>query len=148
VYSIIALHAPFCYAVGITAMEIARARGASLAAIPAKVLKAMFTNALIIGISLGIVVNLATLPLPEVLDDALDLMARAGLPAAPCRQEEELNSPSESMNEAGASNRQMHALLHPCFPTIRASSRETLERGATLSRRPAATVGSWPTLGP
>jgi malonate transporter and related proteins len=81
-FAIIALHAPFCYAVGITAMEIARARGAGLAAIPAKVLKAMFSNALIIGISLGLAVNLTGLPLPRALADALDLMASAGLPVA------------------------------------------------------------------
>lgn len=81
-FAIIALHAPFCYGVGITAMEIARARGASVAQIPGKVLKAMFSNALIIGISLGVVVNATGLPLPGTLTDALDLIARAALPAA------------------------------------------------------------------
>jgi predicted permease len=81
-FAIIALHAPFCYGVGITAMEIARARGASIAQIPGKVLKAMFSNALIIGISLGVVVNATGLPLPGTLTDALDLIARAALPAA------------------------------------------------------------------
>ena len=57
-YAIIAIHSPFCYAVGITAMEIARNRGDRIAALPLKVLKAMFNNALILGISLGFVVNL------------------------------------------------------------------------------------------
>ncbi len=81
-YAIIAIHSPFCYAVGITAMEIARNRGGSLAALPGKVIKAMFHNALIIGIALGFAVNLSGLPLPNVLTDALDLMIRAALPAA------------------------------------------------------------------
>lgn len=81
-YAIIAIHSPFCYAVGITAMEIARNRGAAMTALPAKVLRAMFHNALIIGIALGFVVNLSGLPAPAVLTDALDLIARAALPAA------------------------------------------------------------------
>jgi len=81
-YAIIAIHAPLCYAVGITAMELARAQGASLAALPAKVARAMLGNALIIGILLGFAVNLTGLPLPRVLTDALDLITRAALPAA------------------------------------------------------------------
>ncbi|MBQ1204240.1 MAG: AEC family transporter [Loktanella sp.] len=81
-YAIIAIHSPFCYGVGITAMEIARNRGAALTALPGKVLRAMFQNALIIGIALGFVVNLSGIAAPAVLTDALDLIARAALPAA------------------------------------------------------------------
>lgn len=81
-YAIIAIHSPFCYAVGITAMEIARNRGGSVIALPAKVLKGMFNNALILGITLGFIVNLGGIPMPMVLTDALDLMVRAALPAA------------------------------------------------------------------
>lgn len=81
-YTIIAMHSPFCYGVGITAMEYARNRGGSRAALPGKVLKAMFSNGLIIGISLGFIVNLTGLPLPHVLTDALDMMISAALPAA------------------------------------------------------------------
>ena len=81
-YAIIAIHSPFCYAIGITAMEIARNRGAAVTALPGKVLRAMFQNALIIGIALGFVVNLSGYPAPVVLADALDLIARAALPAA------------------------------------------------------------------
>lgn len=81
-YAIIAIHSPFCYAVGITAMEIARNRGGNIAALPGKVLNAMFHNALIVGISLGFIVNLGGIPLPVVFTDAVDLMVRAALPAA------------------------------------------------------------------
>ena len=81
-YAIIAIHSPFCYAVGITAMEIARNRGGNIAALPAKVIKAMFNNALILGITLGFIVNLGGIPLPSVMTDAIDLMVRAALPAA------------------------------------------------------------------
>ena len=81
-YAIIAVHSPFCYGIGITAMEIARNQGAALSALPAKVLRAMFQNALIIGIALGFAVNLSGLPVPGALSDAVDLIARAALPAA------------------------------------------------------------------
>ncbi len=81
-FAIIALHAPFCYFVGITVMEIVRARGANMAHLPAKVLGAMFHNAIILGIALGFVVNIIGVTLPVVLTDALDLMVRAALPAA------------------------------------------------------------------
>lgn len=81
-YAIIALHSPICYAVGITAMEVVRNRGVGGAATARRALTAMFRNALVIGIGLGFVVNLGGIPLPQVLDDALDLMVRAALPAA------------------------------------------------------------------
>lgn len=81
-YAIIAIHSPFCYGVGITAMEIARNRGGTLATLPGKVLTAMFSNALILGITLGFIVNFFGVPVPTVLWDAIDLMIRAALPAA------------------------------------------------------------------
>ena len=81
-YAIIAIHSPFCYAVGITAMEIVRNAGESMTTLPAKVLRAMFKNALILGISLGFAVNLSGITLPEALTDAIDLIVRAALPAA------------------------------------------------------------------
>ncbi len=81
-YAIIAIHSPFCYALGITGMEIARARGTSGRTLVGKVVKSMFSNTLIMGIGLGFVVNLTGMPLPGVLNDGLDLLVRAALPAA------------------------------------------------------------------
>lgn len=83
-FAIIAIHAPFCYGLGITVMEIMRVRtsGASLASLPRKVIKAMFSNALIIGIGLGFVVNFSGIGVPNVLADAVDMMILAALPAA------------------------------------------------------------------
>jgi predicted permease len=81
-YMIIALHAPFCYGVGITAMEIARNAGGTLVSSVPRILRAMFRNALVIGIGLGFIVNLGNIPLPGPLTDALALMSRAALPAA------------------------------------------------------------------
>lgn len=81
-YAIIAIHAPFCYGMGITAMELARAKGQRPLATARAVLRAMFRNALFIGIALGFIWNLASLPIPQVVDDALALISRAALPAA------------------------------------------------------------------
>lgn len=81
-FAIVALHSPFCYGLGIIVMEIVRARGQPGGQVPLTVLKAMFSNALILGIGLGFAVNLSGIPLPGVLNEALDLMVRAALPAA------------------------------------------------------------------
>lgn len=81
-YAIIAIHSPFGFFVGITAMEIARNRGGDVSALPGKVLRAMFQNALIVGIALGFVVNLGGIPVPDVLTEAIDLITRAALPTA------------------------------------------------------------------
>ena len=81
-FAIISVHSPFCYLVGITAMEMARSRGAGIGATVLRVLKSMASNALIIGILLGFVVNLGNIPKPEVLNEAVDLMRLAALPTA------------------------------------------------------------------
>lgn len=81
-YAIIALHSPICYGIGITAMEIVRAKGQAGSGLVLRVLKAMFSNTLILGILLGFAVNFSGLPLPGTVNDALDLLVRAALPAA------------------------------------------------------------------
>ncbi len=81
-YALIAFHSPFCYGLGITVMEIVRNRGQSGVQLLRSVTKAMFSNALVIGIALGFAVNFSGLPIPRVIDDALSLIVRAALPAA------------------------------------------------------------------
>lgn len=81
-YAIIAIHAPTCYLVGVTTMELVRSRGERLSGLPRKVTRAMFHNSLVIGIALGFAVNLSGIELPRAVDDALGLMIRAALPAA------------------------------------------------------------------
>ncbi|PIE16306.1 MAG: malonate transporter [Rhodobacterales bacterium] len=81
-YAIIAIHAPFCYGLGITVMEIVRNRGHGVLNTSKSVLRAMFKNALVIGIGLGFVVNLSGVDLPGFLNDGTELIARAALPAA------------------------------------------------------------------
>jgi hypothetical protein len=81
-YALVALHSPFCYGLGITVMEVVRNRGKSPTQLSITVLRAMFQNALIIGIALGFVVNFSDINLPIALTDALDMVVRAALPAA------------------------------------------------------------------
>ena len=81
-FAIIAVHSPFCYGIGITVMEVVKARGAAGPQVVVKVLKAMFSNTLIMGVGLGFVVNLSGFTLPGPVNDGLDLMVRAALPAA------------------------------------------------------------------
>lgn len=82
VYAIISIHAPFCYLLGITVMEVARADGRGLVGTGRAVMRAMFRNALMIGLALGFAVNLGGIPLPGPFRAGVDLMAQAALPAA------------------------------------------------------------------
>ncbi|MBD3679982.1 MAG: AEC family transporter [Rhodobacteraceae bacterium] len=81
-YAIVAIHAPFCYIIGLSVMEFVRARGGGAGETLRKIVTAVFRNALVIGIGLGFFVNLAGLSLPAALQDGVDLMVQAALPAA------------------------------------------------------------------
>jgi len=81
-YAIVSIHAPFCYLLGITTMELLRADGRSLTETATVVVRAMFRNSLMIGIGLGFAVNLSSLALPEALVSSVDIVARAALPVA------------------------------------------------------------------
>ncbi len=81
-YAIIALHAPFCYGLGITVMEITRNTGRNARAFTGAVLSAMFKNTLILGIVLGFLVNIFGMTLPQVAGDALGMISQAALPGA------------------------------------------------------------------
>ncbi|SEK85561.1 AEC family transporter [Pacificibacter marinus] len=83
-FAIISIHAPFLYGLGITAMEIAKARGQNLSAL--KLIKqvsvAILHNPLVIGIAAGWVVNIFNIPLPATAWDAIELMNSAAIPVA------------------------------------------------------------------
>ena len=81
-YAIIAIHAPFCYLIGITAMEIAKSENLKIKELILNVSKAIFKNSLMIGIGLGFVANFLGLSIPSFASDTLDLIVRAALPAA------------------------------------------------------------------
>jgi len=81
-FVIVSLHTPICYGLGLTIMEIIRAHGKGFRGTAISILKAVFQNALILGIFLGALANLSGLTIPKVADDAIDLIARSALPAA------------------------------------------------------------------
>ena len=81
-FVIVALHAPFCYGVGIFAMEIARNRSQKPSIIFKNVATAMFRNALVLGIIAGFVFNFYNLSLPKPMDDAVDMIVLVALPTA------------------------------------------------------------------
>lgn len=81
-YAIISIHAPFCYAVGLLAMELVRSRGGGLAQVSKSFVKAMAANPLVIGITLGFAVNITGVALPTTFWEAIDLMVQAALPVA------------------------------------------------------------------
>ncbi len=81
-FAIIAFHSPFCYTLGITVMEFFRNRGATGRTFARAVTNAVFRNPLIVAILLGFVVNISGLVVPEVVDDALAMIARAAIPCA------------------------------------------------------------------
>jgi len=114
VYAIISIHAPFCYLLGITSMELLRADGRSLPETATVVARAMFRNSLMIGIGLGFVVNLSGLSLPESLLSSVDIMSRAALPAALFGLGGTLTrySLKSSIGEAGSISA-ISLLLHP-----------------------------------
>ena len=81
-YAIVSFHAPFCYGLGITVMEMVRHRGSP----PGTALRAIghtvFHNALVLAIIAGFAVNLTGLPVPSFAMDAIGLLATSALPAA------------------------------------------------------------------
>ena len=81
-FAIVSLHAPFCYFVGITAMEIAKSDGDSIAQVALNVGKSMMKNALFIAILLGLFVNIADVALPQAFLDGTNMVATTALPAA------------------------------------------------------------------
>ncbi len=85
-YAIISIHAPMFYAFGITLMEIVRHHGHGpfgRAPSRGKALRAIFSNALVLGITAGFVGQPhRTCPCPARSSTAVDLLARAAIPAA------------------------------------------------------------------
>ena len=83
-YAIIAMHSPMFYAFGIALMEWVRSRGQGLSgpALGRQVVRAILSQPLVIGIILGVSVNLSGLVVPEAISAAVSMIGRAGLPAA------------------------------------------------------------------
>lgn len=82
IFTIIAFHSPFCYAIGISAMEMAKnSEGGIKAALP-RIFATISRNVFVLAIVAGFAVNLTVLVLPVAVTDAVDMLARAALPIA------------------------------------------------------------------
>ena len=83
-FIIISIHAPLLYSLGFLAMETLRERidTPSPLVLASQIGRAILTQPLVIGIFLGYGVNFSGLALPSAFWSGIDLMARAGIPAA------------------------------------------------------------------
>ncbi len=81
-FTIIALHSPFCYFLGITVMEVVRNSDKGGLRTVGAILSAMFKNTLILAIAAGFAVNLTQTNIPGVIDEALTMITRTALPMA------------------------------------------------------------------
>ena len=81
-FAIVTLHAPFCYGVGITAMEIALNKGKNPIKLIKNVAVAMFKNALVIAMIAGFIVNFYNISLPNTASVAIDMIVQVALPIA------------------------------------------------------------------
>lgn len=83
-YAIISIHAPMLFTLGILLMELARTQGriVNRGALARQVVKSVFSQPLVMGISCGFLVNLSGFAVPGVIASAVDMISRAGIPAA------------------------------------------------------------------
>lgn len=81
-FIIISFHAPFCYLLGILAMEISLSEPNNKLTIIKKTFFTMFSNPLALGIALGFLSNIIRLKVPVYFEDALQLISVAGIPVA------------------------------------------------------------------
>jgi len=80
--ALLSVHAPFCYLLGISAMEASRRDKQSVFHSLRMIVLAMFRNPLMIGIGLGFVANLGSITLPGPVLSTVDMLARTTLPVA------------------------------------------------------------------
>ena len=81
-FAIVSIHAPFCYFLGITVMEMIKSTEKSVSKKSVIILKAMFSNALVIGIVLGFLVNIFGVNLAKSIQASVDMITGVALPAA------------------------------------------------------------------
>jgi predicted permease len=81
-FSIVAVHAPFNYLIGIVAMELIRRDGAAPLETARRAATAIFSNAIALGIVSGLAVNALGVAPPGFVMDAVGMLSDAALPAA------------------------------------------------------------------
>ena len=81
-FAIVSIHAPFCYFLGITVMELVKSSEKSIKKNVFVILKAMFSNALVVGIVLGFIVNILGFSIADTIQASIDMITAVALPAA------------------------------------------------------------------
>ena len=81
-FAIVSIHAPFCYFLGITVMELVKSSEKSIKKNIFVILKAMFSNALVVGIVLGFIVNILGISIADTIQASIDMITAVALPAA------------------------------------------------------------------
>ena len=81
-FAIVSIHAPFCYFLGISVMELVKSSEKSIKKNIFVILKAMFSNALVVGIVLGFIVNILGLSIADTIQASIDMITAVALPAA------------------------------------------------------------------
>ena len=81
-FAIVSIHAPFCYFLGITVMELVKSSEKSLQKNIITIFKAIFSNALVVGIILGFLVNISGIHLANSIQASIDMITAVALPAA------------------------------------------------------------------
>ena len=81
-FAIVSIHAPFCYFLGITVMELVKSSEKSIKKNVFVILKAMFSNALVVGIVFGFIVNILGLSIADTIQASIDMITAVALPAA------------------------------------------------------------------
>jgi malonate transporter len=81
-FAIVSIHAPFCYFLGITVMELIKSTEKPISRKSVIISKAMFSNALVVGIVLGFLVNICGINLAKSIQASVDMITAVALPAA------------------------------------------------------------------
>ena len=81
-FAIVSIHAPFCYFLGITIMELVKSSEQSLKKNVITIFKAMFSNALVVGIILGFILNISGIRMANSIQASIDMITAVALPAA------------------------------------------------------------------
>ena len=81
-FAIVSIHAPFCYFLGISVMELVKSSEKSMRKKSVVILKAMFSNALVVGIVLGFLINICGISLAKSIQASVDMITAVALPAA------------------------------------------------------------------
>ena len=81
-FAIVSVHAPFCYFLGITVMELIKSTEKTFSKKSLVIFKAMFSNALVVGIVLGFFINILGIDLANTIQASIDMITAVALPAA------------------------------------------------------------------